>query len=103
MVKILRKILVAMLMKMSFTIEMKDCNLKYSDFRLVRKVTCDYEWFAAGDFLYGTEAAYGALGVDCQYNIPFSTEVYDDMLFTSVDLLMWQVYKKNVIEKCIAT
>jgi hypothetical protein len=58
---------------------MKICNLKYTNFTLVRKITyglikgfqCPAKWYKALDNLKGTQPAYGIYGKDCDWNIEY--------------------------------
>jgi hypothetical protein len=77
---------------------MKDCNLKFSNFQLVRRTTCPANWFSATDILKGTAAAYGILGTECNYGIKFDKLSYDEMLITSEDYDRWLVVPRSVVD-----
>jgi hypothetical protein len=77
---------------------MNTCNVKFSDFIEVRRTTCLDQWFTANDDLFGTWESYGIYGTSCNWNINFSQLDYDEILITTIDMLVWLVSERTVIE-----
>ena len=77
------------------TASLESCNLRYSDYMLVRlvfsssstvKTGCPTEWFGATDNLKGDGLAGGTLWETCQYSILFSIIDYEFVLIITEDL-----------------
>ena len=94
--------LLALLICITAAVTMSDCNLKFSDFVMVRQTTCQSIWFKASDDLKGTATSYGTLGTDCNFNIEFDGLPYDEVLLTTNDKKYWAVTTKTEVAKMSA-